>query len=137
MSTAKPLHKIIQHQAYGLVYGQFAVVLAIALLAAVCLGIKVGVSLLAGSLCYISPNLFFVWRVFRYANAGQMVQFMTAFFAGEVLKLILSGILFLLVVKYLPISLLSVLIGFILAMVAFWVVCFIRFSNIKCKGSSE
>lgn len=131
MITANPLQKVIQSEAYRIVYGQLMCVSVVSLIVSLCLGLKIGSSLLVGGLCYTLPNLFFVWRVFRYAGAQQMVQFMAAFFFGEFLKLILSGILFLLVVKTLPISLLSVLIGFILAMAAFWTVCLIRFSKQK------
>jgi len=58
-----------------------------------------------------------------------MTQFAAAFFAGEAFKLILSGILFLLVVKTFPVSLLSVLVGFAGAIVSFWFVCMWQFSK--------
>jgi F0F1-type ATP synthase assembly protein I len=58
-----------------------------------------------------------------------MSKFMAAFLIGEVGKLVLSGFLFLLVVKYLPVSLLSVLVGYASAIVAFWVVCMQHFSK--------
>ena len=93
--------------------------------------------MLAGGFAYGIPNLIFVWRVFRYAGAQQMTRFVAAFFFGEIIKLILSGILFLLVVKYLSVSLLSVLAGFVTGIVAFWVVCFLSFSkqdNSRKKG---
>lgn len=89
----------------------------------------IGLSVLAGGLSYGVANLIFVWRVFRYAGAQEMNQFAAAFMAGEAMKLILSSILFLVIVKYLPVSLLSVLIGFIGAIVAFWLVCMWKFSK--------
>lgn len=131
--TVKPLQKIIQDEAYSIVYLQLASITFLALLAAVSTSRIVGFSLFAGGMAYGFPNLVFVWRVYRYAGAHQMNQFMTAFFFGEMLKLILSGFLFLLVVKYLPISLLSVLIGFVTAMLAFWLICLLRFSKRKVK----
>ena len=64
-------------------------------------------------------------------------MFMAAFFVGEMLKLFISAILFLLIVKYLPVSLLSVLVGFAGAIIAFWIVCVRHFSQpvgvVKCQ----
>lgn len=120
---------MVQQQAYAIVYWQLAGVVAIAILAWPIAGFTSAFSVLAGGLAYCLPNLLFVWRVFRYAGAQQMSQFMAAFFAGEMIKLFLSGILFLLVVKYLPVSLLSVLVGFAAAIVLFWIVCMWRFTR--------
>jgi len=123
------LQHIVQQQAFKIVYWQLAGVVALALLSLPIAGTTSAFSVLCGGLCYGLPNLFFVWRVFRYAGAQQMTQFMSAFFIGEMLKLVFSGILFLLVVKYLPVSLLSVLVGFAGAIVLFWIVCMWRFSK--------
>jgi len=132
--TATPLRKMIQLEAYQLVLWQLACVCGIAVIACLLCGIISGYSVLAGGLAYGIPNLLFVWRVFRYAGAQQMTQFMAAFFFGEMIKLILSGILFLLVVKYLPVSLLSVLVGFIGAIVSFWIACYWLFATNQEKG---
>ena|SRR3990167_1941363 len=125
----KPLSKLIQHKAYRIVFWQLAGVVLLALLSTIVKGVDTGLSVLVGGLTYGIPNLIFVWRVFRYAGAQQMTQFMAAFFAGEALKLILSGILFVVVVKTLPVSLLSVLVGFAGAIVSFWIVCMWQFSK--------
>lgn len=124
-----PLQNLVQQQAYKIVYWQLAGVAALATITLPLAGLHHALSVLAGGLCYGLPNLIFVWRVFRYTRAQQMNQFMAAFFTGEMLKLLFSGILFLLVVKYLPVSLLSVLIGFAGAIVLFWIVCMWRFSK--------
>jgi ATP synthase protein I len=127
--AANSLRKLIQNEAYQIVLWQLAGVVILALFACLVAGFKNGYSVLAGGLCYGLPNLVFVWRVFRYVGAQQMTQFMAAFFAGEVLKLVLSGILFIVVVKTLSVSLLSVLVGFAGAIVSFWIVCMMHFSK--------
>ena len=119
----KPLHKIIQYQAYRLVFFQLGGVLVLALIALIWQGRLSGFSVLLGGMAYGLPNLIFVWRVFRFARVQQFMRFMAAFFIGETIKLISSAILFLCVVKYLSVSLLSSLIGFIGAIVIFWIVC--------------
>lgn len=123
------LKKIIQNEAYFIVKWQLVGVVVLAILALLIRGPISCFSLLAGGLAYVVPNLLFVWRVFRYVGARQMMQFMTAFFIGEMMKLALSAILFLVIVKYLPVSLLSTLVGFIGAIVSFWIVCLLYFSR--------
>lgn len=124
-----PLKKLIQSQAYRIVIWQLAGVFLLAVLALIFTDATHGLSVLAGGLAYGLPNLLFVWRVFRYAGAQEMHRFMAAFFAGEAFKLILSAILFLVIVKYLPVSLLSTLVGFVGAIISFWVVCMWQFSR--------
>ena len=126
---ATPLRTLIQQEAYQIVIRQLEGVLILALCALPISGLQSSGSVLAGGLAYGLPNLIFVWRVFRYAGAQEMSQFMAAFFAGEALKLIMSAFLFLVIVKYLPVSLLSTLAGFIGAIVSFWVVCIWQFSR--------
>jgi ATP synthase protein I len=127
--AAQTLKKLIQHQAYRIVFLQLAGVVVLASLALMIRGITSGFSVLMGGLAYVIPNLIFVWRVFRFVGAQQMTLFVAAFFVGEAMKLFLSAILFLVIVKYLPVSLLSELVGFIGAMVSFWVVCLWHFSR--------
>ncbi|RDI46557.1 ATP synthase subunit I [Aquicella lusitana] len=127
--AAKSLRKVVQHEAYQIVFWQLAGVIALALLALLIRGATSGFSVLMGGMAYGLPNLLFVWRVFRFSGAHQMAQFLAAFFMGEMMKLVLSAILFLVIVKYLPVSLLSTLVGFIGAIVSFWIVCMWHFSR--------
>lgn len=129
MAPKNQLKSKVQGEAFKIVKLQFLGVLGLVLLAAIIVGLKSAASVLLGGLAYIIANLLFVWRVFRFAGAQQMNAFMAAFFVGEAMKLILSAILFLMIVKYLPVSLLSLLIGFIGAIVSFWVVCMWHFSK--------
>ncbi len=127
--SATPLRKLVQHEAYYIVALQLLGVVVLAVLALLITGKTSSLSVLMGGMAYGLPNLAFVWRVFRYSGARQMTQFMAAFFIGEMIKLFLSAILFIVIVKCLPVSLLSVLIGFVGAIVSFWVVCMWHFSR--------
>lgn len=129
--TTKSLSKRIQHEAYQIVVWQLICATGIACLILIIGGINSGFSALAGGMAYVLPNFIFVWRVFRYSSTREANLFVTAFFLGEMIKLLLSAGLFLLIVKYLPVSLLSVLIGFIGAIVSFWIVCMRHFSRQK------
>ncbi len=127
--ATKRLHKIIQHQAYRVVFYQLTGIVILAALTLLFAGFKNGFSVLMGGMAYGLSNLGFVWRFFRYAGAQHMMQFMIGFFAGEMLKLIVSALLILVIVKTLPVSLLSVLLGFIGAIVLFWIACIGLFSK--------
>lgn len=121
--------KKVQGQALQIIYRQFAGVVILSLCTLLLFNAHAAFSVFAGGLAYTLPNFLFVLRVFRYGGAQQMNQFMAAFFLGEMIKLFLSGFLFLLVVKYLPVSLLSVLVGFAGAIVFFWIACLWRYSG--------
>lgn len=133
--TSSILTKKVQRQAYQLILAQFLGVIILAFAALLFNNIKSGFSVLMGGIAYVLPNIIFVWRVFRYVGASQMVQFLTAFMIGEVLKLFISGILFLVIVKHLPVSLLSELVGFVGAIVSFWIACLWFFSGNKVTST--
>lgn len=126
---AKSIKSLVQNQAYRIAGWQLVCLLTLSTLALLIAGLKPGLSIFAGSMAYWIAQLFFIWRAFRYTSAHQMTQFVAAFMSGEVLKLLLSGILFIIIVKYLPVSLLSVLTGFICAIISFWLVCLCQFST--------
>jgi ATP synthase protein I len=132
--ATKTLKQIVQHEAYRIVFVQLIGVILLSIIALIINGTTSGFSVLMGGLSYCLPNLVFVWRVFRYTGAAQMMQFLAAFCIGEMIKLIFSAVLFLLIVNYLPVSLLSELIGFIGAIVAFWIACMWLFSKKAVKG---
>ena len=104
-------------------FWQFWVIVGLAIVLLVMQGKQSAISALLGGLCYWGPTLMFAWRIFTHAGAQAAKQFAVAFFAGEMVKLFLSAFLFLLIVKYWPVKVVSMLIGFIGAIVAFWVVC--------------
>lgn len=127
--ATKTLQEIVQNKAYRIVKLQLAGVIVLTLIALILHGRTRGVSVLLGGLAYVLPTLVFVWRVFRYARASEMTHFLAAFFMGEMLKLGFAAFLFLMIVKYLPVSLLSVLVGFIGAIVSFWIACYWLFAR--------
>lgn len=88
-----------------------------------------GASVLLGGLAYWLPTLLFVWRVFSRANLKAVKQFVILFFLGEGAKLFLSAVLFVLIVKYLPVTVSHTLIGYVGAIVAFWVASFVFLSR--------
>lgn len=127
--TTHPLAQRIQHEAYHIVYKQAIVIGLCVLITWIGWGTHHALSFFFGGSVYLLPTFAFVWSVFRFSKAEQMPLFLAFFFMGEAVKLIVSSILFLLVVKYLPFSLLSVLAGFICAIGAFWVACLWQYTK--------
>jgi ATP synthase protein I len=126
---AKSLKNAVQSRAYKIVFWQLLGILIVSCFALPLSGTRSAFSIFLGGMAYGLPNLFFVWRVFRFVRAGEMGTFLLAFFIGEMLKLILCGIFVLLIVKYLPVSLLSVVVGMACAIILFWIVSMIMFSK--------
>lgn len=117
-----PLVKKVKKELYRLVIWQLVLITGLALILFLLQGTRAGLSTLLGGMAYWLPTLLFIWRVSAHAGAQAAQRFVVAFFAGEAAKLILSGVLFIAVIKFLPVNLLHVLIGFAGAIIAFWIV---------------
>jgi len=81
-------------------------------------------ALVAGAICIIA-NSYFSWRVLRIKGARQAKQFVLAFCFGEMMKLVIIGVLFVLAIIYLHIAIGSFLIGFGINLLVFWVAPFV------------
>lgn len=117
MTTLKP----IKTQAFQIVTWQLIIIMGLAVVLFLLRGIQSGCSAMLGGLAYWLPTFALVWRVFARASVSGAKEFVVAFLAGEAVKLFLSAALFVLIVKYLPVTVLSVLIGYIGAIVGFWI----------------
>ena len=125
------LQRKMRREALQIVWYQLFGIITLSLIILLCSTRQQALSALLGGLAYCLPTLLFVGFVFRYTRSDQILAFMRAFFFGEFAKLIFSAILFLIIEKYLTVSLLSELIGFIGAIIAFWVACLCHFSRQK------
>lgn len=84
-------------------------------------GRQSGWSIAMGAMSYWLPTYIFMMRVSTHTGARAATRFMVALFAGEVIKLVLCGILFLMAIKYLKLQLFYALMGLIGAIIAFWI----------------
>src|SRR5690348_9997701 len=121
----------LKDQAIEILLWQGCIIIGLALIMLLIQGIQAGYSALLGGLSYWFPTLLFAIRVFTYQTAHAAKQFIVAFFVGEMVKLFLSAFSFVLIVQYLPVSVLATLMGFAGAIIAFWVVCGVRFSKVQ------
>ena len=119
----------IKKEAYQIVLGQLSVIMGLALLLFLFKGMQAGISTFLGGLAYCVPNFLFVWRVFARASVRAARQFAVTFFLGEGVKLVLGALLFVAVVKYLPVTMSYALTGYIAAILSFWIVSFFFLSR--------
>lgn len=85
---------------------------------------------IAGAICVLT-NMYFAWRVFKHKGARAAKKFVTAFIAGELTKLFLQGLLFVLALKYLMIDFKPFLLVYIVNLIIFWFAPFIEFGMVE------
>lgn len=118
------LTRSLQKDIFRIVFFQLMMIMGFTVVILLLKGSRYGLSVLAGGLSYWIPTLLFVWCASAFAGARAAMNFLLVFFAGEVLKLVLSGILFLFAIKYLEMHILYAFIGLAGAIVAFWIASF-------------
>ena len=111
----------LQKISFKLIHKQLLLVVLIALVLNIFKGMHLAQAFFFGALTYSIPNLLFVAGVFSRKNIVAAKVFVVTFFIGEFFKLILSGILFLVIAKLLQPDTLYMMLGFITALVAFWI----------------
>lgn len=75
---------------------------------------------LGGAVCVVLPNLYFAWRLFAITVILAAKRIMINFFLGELIKLVLSAVLVILIVVFVPVSIVPFIIGFAGAQFGFW-----------------
>lgn len=128
------VQKSLQREALQLVFWQFIITMLLALIIFLIEGLNKGLSTFLGGCTYIVPNFIFAWRIFAYSGPRFSDRFMFTFLLGEFTKLILSAILFILLVKYVPVNMIFVMTGYAIAIFSFWFVCGWHFGR---KGTSS
>ncbi len=78
-------------------------------------------SVLIGTLIFFVPNLYFVYRAFKFSGARSANMILRSFYAGESIKLLMTAILFGLTFALVkPISVMAVFAGFIAIQATSW-----------------
>ncbi|MCE3239088.1 MAG: hypothetical protein K0R24_2069 [Gammaproteobacteria bacterium] len=130
MATA--LIKLITGAVYRILFYQLTIIIGLTGMLFLLKGKQSALSVLAGGLAYWVPTLFFVRGVVSTTGARAIAWFMTTFFVGEAIKLVASGGLFLLAIRYFHADVIYALLGLMSAIVAFWiasVICVSRTSG--------
>lgn len=105
--------------AYRLVGLQGLVVILIAMGFAIS-GKAAALSALCGGVACVLPSFYFARNLFATTSARAVKKIIKRFFLGELFKLAFSVTLMILMVRFLPVLLLPLLVGFVGAQFGFW-----------------
>ena len=125
----KPIEKRIQQHAYAVIAKQILSIPFVASIVWVLVGQKAAISLLLGGLAYAIPDLLFIWRFVRYSGTSAINSFITRFFTGKMVKLILRSALVIYLSVQLPVDKLWLFVGFMSCTFLFWTACMMHFTR--------
>lgn len=106
-------------QAYQLALLPVLVVAVIAVGLLIFVNLKAAYSALLGAIVWLLPNWYFIVKFFGGKSGYSAQQLAGRFYQAEVIKLILSIILFIVIIKYVNVLALFVLSAYILAQVLY------------------
>lgn len=86
-------------------------------------------SLLLGGLTAILPTVYFAYTFFAKTGAIAAKEITRTFYRAEAVKLLSTGLLFVVIIKWFSPVFLPFFIGFVVAQMAFWIGPFIRRSQ--------
>ena len=75
--------------------------------------VQTGQSFFIGTMLDVLPSFVFTIYAFRFKGAGNIQHIAASFYRGETVKIMLTGALFVAVVKFLPVSFPALFIGFL------------------------
>lgn len=125
--------KPFKKAAYSLVKWQLMVIICLVFILGLFAGMQAGKSALLGGLAYWLPNVFFVSCLFARADLQKPVRFLIILMLGEMAKLFIGALIFILIIKHMSVSVLAVLAGYIVAIISFWIASVIYFSQSQEK----
>jgi len=89
---------------------------------------RAGWSAILGGLACILPSWYFMCKLFGNGGSRSVhlssKQIIKNFYVGELIKLLLSVIMLVVIIKYFPVDLVPVICGYIGGYLSIWLVCF-------------
>ncbi len=113
------MFNIARSQAYKLVATQIIIVVILAVIWWIFKDLTHCYSALLGGFAYIIPSWYFIRKLFTNKQRTPQAMVRT-FYVGELTKLLLSAILLVLIVKFIPTNLFAVISGYIVACLSIW-----------------
>lgn len=106
--------------AFNHIYTQIIVILCIVTLLYLDSKKVIAYSLLWGGGVCILPNLYFAHKLFAQTGAKAVRQILATFYISEVVKFIITIVLFWIAFKYFTINKIAIFIGYLVAQFTFW-----------------
>lgn len=104
--------------AYRMVYLAAVTVVTAAVFFLIFRGVESGYSVLLGGAIWLLPSFYVAYRLFAKVKPAQ--QIIRTLYRAEVVKLLVSALLFVMMCKFLIVNVLALLIGYMIAQLAFW-----------------
>lgn len=117
----------IKSEGYRLLAVPVVVIAVFAISLSVFQGLNAGCSALLGGGIWAIPNFYFARRVLTAPRVPLAKPMAWTFYRAEVMKLLLTALLFVVVVKFLTIHPLIVLLAYLLAQIVYWLMIFVHF----------
>lgn len=124
------MNKTPQRAAYYVVFWQAVIVLLVAFISLLIANRVAAYSALLGGAASVLPSFLFAQQLFKTTAARNAQRIVVVLFVGELLKLILSGVLLVIMIMWLPVSVLPLVIGFVSAHLGFWIAPLTKKMNI-------
>lgn len=121
--------KTTRHSAYKLLYFQLALVVLAALIFLFYQGFVSMWSVLLGGVAWMVPCFYFVRKCFIMRQSCTPQQLVKKFYLAELIKLVFSGLLVVLFVKFIPINVLPFLCGYGVAVLTIWLMPYVYRSD--------
>lgn len=133
--TLKKITQQWQRQAYKFMMIQLAVAFVVGVLFWPFWGLAACASVWVGGLTCALPQLYFARRFFSATGALAVKPIVRGMYRAEMIKLLLTGLLFLVVFKTLPIDVLAFFVGFVLTQFAAWIAPLMIQMNTSVSGN--
>ncbi len=128
---ARSVLKAVRSLAFSYVYVQTIVILLLSV-SLYFLGNKIiAFSFLWGGAICIVPNVYFAHKMFAQTGAKAAKQIVASFYLCEVVKFIITIILFIVAFKYFHTNKLAIFIGYIIAQITFWFTALFRHRTVN------
>lgn len=117
---AKPILNAIRSVAFGYIYMQIVVILIITALLYLLSNVIIAFSFLWGGIICIIPNLYFAHKLFARTGAQATQQIIASFYISEIVKFLITVLLFWVAFKYFNTNKLAIFVGYLVAQFTFW-----------------
>lgn len=123
---SSPVLGKIRRVAFGYVCAQAVVILILSVLLYFFIGKVVAFSFLWGGAICVIPNIYFAHKLFAKTGATATKQIIASFYISEIVKFIITVILFVIAFRYFTTNKLAIFIGYIVAQITFWLTALSR-----------
>lgn len=134
---SSPITKASRRVAYRMVFFQAILVVSLAIVWGGVSSIQTTYSVLLGGAACVLPSFYFARKLFATTSAREARAIARAFFFGEFIKLLLSGVSLVTIILLMHVQILPVFMGFVIGQFGFWLAPLFVKLDIKSNIADE